>query len=124
MKRGVLLFAHGARDPRWALPFEAVARQVRDADPSVAVALSYLELMSPSLVEAGAALVSQGCERVDVVPLFLGPGGHVRQDLPLLVDRLRATHPDVRWTLRPTVGEDHGVIAAMARCALGEPETR
>ena len=26
---GLLLFAHGARDPNWALPFEAVARIVR-----------------------------------------------------------------------------------------------
>ena len=29
MKRGLLLFAHGARDPRWALPFEDVAARVR-----------------------------------------------------------------------------------------------
>jgi len=118
MKRGLLLFAHGARDARWALPFEDIARRVRAADPSVAVTLSYLEFMSPGLVEAGASLAAQGCQRVEVLPLFLGAGGHVRKDVPNLMAKLQEAHPEVHWTLRPTIGEDESVIEAMARCAL------
>src|SRR5690606_34264461 len=96
MKRGLLLFAHGARDPRWALPFEDVARRIRAADPGVPVALSFLEFMSPGLVEAGASLATLGCERVELLPLFLGAGGHVPKDLPLLLEQLRQAHPDVQ----------------------------
>ena len=118
MKRGLLLFAHGARDPRWALPFEDIARRVRAADPSVAVSLSYLEFMTPGLVDAGAALAAQGCERVEVLPLFLGAGGHVRKDLPILLEQLRSSHPAVAWVLRPAIGEDDAVVEAMAQCAL------
>lgn len=118
MKRGLLLFAHGARDPRWALPFEDIARRVRAADPSLGVALSYLEFMSPGLVEAGSQLVAQGCEYVEVLPLFLGAGGHVRKDVPVLMEQLRQSHPGVRWVLRPTIGEDDAVVEAMAQCAL------
>ena len=33
MTRAIVLFAHGARDPRWAEPFEAVAGRVRAAAP-------------------------------------------------------------------------------------------
>lgn len=117
MKRGLLLFAHGARDPRWALPFEDVARRIRAAEPGLPVALSYLEFMSPGLVEAGAALAAQGCERIEVLPLFLGAGGHVRKDLPALLDQLRQAHPGVQWLLRPAIGEDDSVIEAMARAA-------
>lgn len=118
MKRGLLLFAHGARDPRWALPFEDVARRVREADPSVPVVLSFLEFMSPGLIEAGSLLAAQGCKRIEVLPLFLGAGGHVRKDLPALIDQLRAAHPGVQWQLRPAIGEDDSVVAAMARAAL------
>ncbi len=124
MKRGLLLFAHGARDPRWALSFEDVAARVRRADPSVAVELSFLEFMSPGLVEAGHSLVAQGCTRIDVVPLFLGAGGHVRKDLPALLDTLRSAHPQVQWLLKPSVGEDDGVVAAMAAASLREADTR
>jgi sirohydrochlorin cobaltochelatase len=119
--RGVLLFAHGARDPRWALPFEAVAERLRarvaQQSPTPQVALSYLEFMQPGLVEAGSGLARAGCRSVDVVPLFLGAGGHVRKDLPLLLDELRGLHPDVAWTLRPAIGESPDVVDAMAAAA-------
>ena len=118
MKRGLLLFAHGARDPRWALPFEAVAAHIRAAEPTTPVALSFLEFMAPGLVEAGSVLAAQGCDRIEVLPLFLGAGGHVRKDLPALIDQLRAAHPGVQWLLRPAIGEDASVIEAMARAAL------
>ena len=118
MKRGLLLFAHGARDPRWAEPFEAVAARARQHEPTWIVRLAFLEFMSPTLIDAGHAMAAAGCERVDVLPLFLGAGGHVRKDLPLLLDALRAAHPLVRWQLQRAVGEQPGVIDAMAHAAV------
>ena len=117
MKNGLILFAHGARDPRWALPFEAVARQVGDARSDALVRLAFLEFMPPDLLMAGAELAAAGCETVEIVPLFLGAGGHVRRDLPLLLGALRAAHPQTRWTLHPAAGEIPAVVAAMAAAA-------
>lgn len=117
-KSGLLLFAHGARDPNWALPFEAVLRRVREQAPDLLVCLSFLEFMAPTLVDAGDTLAAAGCTRVAIVPLFLGTGGHVRRDLPLLIDALRSTHPHVAWTLQASIGEAPGVIEAMATAAL------
>ena len=36
---GLILFAHGARDPRWAEPFESLAGRLRKAVPDQAVEL-------------------------------------------------------------------------------------
>ena len=116
--RGVLLFAHGARDPRWSAPFEQVAQRLRAHDPTLSVQLAYLEFMTPNLRDAGEALVGAGCSRVDVVPLFLGAGGHVRKDLPALLDTLRTAHPAVEWRLKRAIGEVESVVDAMARAAL------
>ena len=118
MQRGLILFAHGARDPRWSLPFEDVARRVQQRDPQLLVRLAFLEFMTPSLVDAGQALVQAGCARVDVVPLFLGAGGHVRKDLPLLLAELAVLHPRTRWQLHGAIGEVDSVIDAMAQAAL------
>ena len=118
MKRGLLLFAHGARDPNWALPFEDVARRIRERQPGLHVELAFLEFMEPSLLVAGQRLTELGCERVDVVPLFLGAGGHVRKDLPALLQDLSARHPLVQWHLRRAIGEADRVIDAMALAAL------
>ena len=113
-----MLFAHGARDPRWAEPFDEVARRVGLAEPAAAVQLAFLEFMTPTLREAGDLLAAAGCVRVDVVPLFLGAGGHVRKDLPLLLDELGAAHPGVQWRLQPAIGQADRVIEAMAVAAL------
>ena len=119
MKSGLLLFAHGARDPDWARPFEEVARRIRARAPTVAVELCFLEFMAPPLPEGGAHLAAEGCTQVDVVPLFLGAGGHVRKDLPELLAALAAAHPATRWQLRPPIGEADAVIDAMALSSLG-----
>lgn len=115
---GLLLFAHGARDPLWARPFEAVAQACRRQRGQAPVALAFLEFMSPTLLQAGAALASAGCTQVDVVPLFLGAGGHVRKDIPQLMAQLHAAHPAVCWRLHRAVGQAPAVIEAMAAVAL------
>jgi sirohydrochlorin cobaltochelatase len=116
--QAIVLFAHGSRDPRWAAPFEAVAARVRAAAPGWPVALAYLELMTPALGDAVAGLIDEGATRIDIVPLFLGTGGHLREDLPPLVEVLRAKHPGVAITLHAPIGEHAQVIDAMARTAL------
>jgi sirohydrochlorin cobaltochelatase len=118
VSRAIVLFAHGARDPRWAEPFEAVAAQVRAAAPGCRVALAFLELMAPTLGDAAAELAGAGATRIDVVPLFLGTGGHLRRDLPPLVDALRAAHPGVDIHLHAAIGEHAAVVEAMAAAAV------
>jgi sirohydrochlorin cobaltochelatase len=116
---GIVLFAHGSRDERWRLPVEAVARRAAALDPSVQVVCAYLELAAPDLREATAALVAAGAGTIRVVPLFLGMGKHAREDLPRLVDEMRASHPQVVFSLARAVGEEPEVIDLLALKALG-----
>jgi sirohydrochlorin cobaltochelatase len=118
MKPGLLLFAHGARDPSWALPFEAVAEIIRKQRPQMPVQLAFLEFMSPSLLDAGERLAGMGCTEVAVVPLFLGAGGHVRKDLPALLSDLAQAHAGVSWNLQPAIGEIDSVVLAMAQASI------
>jgi len=122
LKVGIVLFAHGSRDPAWSRPFESIASQL---SKTFLVRLAYLELMRPSLVEAVAALAAAGAQSIRVVPLFLGPGGHVKDDLPRLVAAARNGHPHVEITLEKPIGEQPEVIAAIAEAiAAGIPSPR
>ena len=118
MKQGLILLAHGARDPRWAAPFEEVAARLRRQRPGLEVRLAFLEFMAPDLAGAGAQLADAGCAEVVVVPMFLGVGGHVRKDLPLLIDALGAAYPDLMLRLATAIGEIEGVMQAMADAAI------
>jgi sirohydrochlorin cobaltochelatase len=74
--------------------------------------------MTPSLEEAANELVALGCPRIDVVPAFLGMGGHVRRDVPAQLDRLKSAHPDIAWSLHQALGETVHVISALADATI------
>ena len=114
MTRGLLLFAHGARDPRWAQPFQKLQLRAQAQRPDTEVALAFLELMEPRLPAVVAELAGKGIEQVSVVPVFLGQGGHVLRDLPPMVEELRAQHPQLQISVSPAVGESPEVLEAIS----------
>jgi len=116
--RALVLFAHGARSASWAAPFERLRDMVAARAPEVEVSLAFLELMSPGLPEQVAAHAARGVDDVTVVPVFLGQGGHVLRDLPLILDQLRQAHPAVTIRAVDAVGEDPTVLRAMTDYCL------
>jgi sirohydrochlorin cobaltochelatase len=116
---GIVLFGHGARDPRWAEPFVRLAAKLQAVHGAAGpVSLAFLELMEPDLVSAVASQVDQGCSAVTVVPVFFGQGGHVRRDLPAVLEVCRAAHPGVDIRCSTAVGEDDSVLDAVAQYCL------
>lgn len=114
-RNGIILFGHGARDARWAEPFERLAVKLRRlAGADTRVDLAFLELMTPDLPAAIAAQVASGCTAVTVVPVFVGIGGHIRRDLPAIVDRCRLAHTGIEIRCAEPVGEDDAVLEALA----------
>src|SRR5438045_2498034 len=109
-KRALILFAHGARDAAWAMPFQRLQKIAQAQLPDVAVALAFLEFMTPNLPELVHRLVQSGCENVTVVPVFFGQGGHVLRDLPVMVERLQKEYPQVIFKTAAAVGEDTEVL--------------
>lgn len=116
----MILFGHGARDARWQEPFVRLAAKLAavrgDAGP---VGLAFLELMTPDLPGAVAEQAAAGCATITVVPVFFGQGGHVRRDLPEIVARCQAEHPDVQLRCAGAVGEDDAVLDAIVRYCVG-----
>jgi len=113
-KRLLVLFGHGARDPRWAQPFERLRALAGERAPDAEVALAFLEFMSPTLPDCVRTAVGNGCTDVTVVPIFFGQGGHVLRDLPAMVDALRAEFPQLSLRVIDAVGESPAVLAAVA----------
>ena len=111
----IVLFAHGARDPDWALPAQRVAAEVRRLRPDTRVTVAFLEFMEPNLADAVDEAARAGAESIRIVPLFLAQGGHLKRDVPVLVEAAREKHPGCRIELVSAVGEDEGVVDGIAR---------
>lgn len=114
----IILFAHGARDPDWALPFQSIRRQLQAARPDAQIELAFLELMTPSLEAAVARSAEQGAKRVVLVPLFLAQGGHMKQDLPLLVGKIREQHPQLEFRVMTAIGDAPEMLQAITDWVL------
>ena len=114
----IVLFAHGARDPDWALPLQRVRDAIRGASGAKRVELSFLDFMTPTLQDCAESLVKDGFRRLLIVPLFIAQGGHLKHDAPLILDALRAAHPAVDFELAGPVGEAESVVQAMAAHVL------
>jgi sirohydrochlorin cobaltochelatase len=110
----IVLFGHGSRDPRWKEPFEATRTEVERQMPAACVRLAFLEHTPPDLDAAVAALAADGHRAIEVVPLFLGAGAHVRNDIPAQAAAAAERH-SVSVRVQPFVGESPAVIAAIAR---------
>ncbi|MBC7859275.1 MAG: CbiX/SirB N-terminal domain-containing protein [Burkholderiaceae bacterium] len=91
--------------------------------PGVTVKLAFLELMTPRLPELVAQLAQDGVREL-VVPVFLGPGGHVLHDLPLMIDQLKADHPRLSIKVVEAIGENAGVLAAIADYCVGAADAQ
>ena len=120
MRQGLILLAHGARDPRWREPFDRLVERIRAKRPELAVRLAFVELMAPDLLLAGEELVASGCDALLIVPIFFGQGGHVRDDVPALVDDLRKRWTGVAVSVSATAGDDSGVVEALASFCIHE----
>ena len=110
----IILLAHGARDPRWGEPFQRIADRLRVAAPELVVEMAYLEHMAPDLAEAAHRLAARGAQRIRVVPLFFGRGGHLREDVPRQLAAAGKALPGVTLDLALPAGEDDAVIDALA----------
>ena len=116
--KGIVLFAHGARNPDWAKPLEAIAAAMRKRQPQARVRPAYLEFLAPSLPQAIAGLAAEGCDEVSIVPMFMANSGHTQRDLPALLDAARQERPWLRLHLAAPIGDAEAVVEAIATYAL------
>jgi sirohydrochlorin cobaltochelatase len=114
----IILFAHGARDPEWAAPFGMIQRELQAARPDAQVGLAFQDFMTPTLEAAVAQAVARGAKRAVLVPLFMAQGGHLKQDLPLLVGKIRERHPQIELQLLPAIGDAPEILQAITAWVL------
>ena len=91
----ILLVGHGSRRER---SNEAVCELAAGVEERLGVPTdaAFLELADPSIPDAIDALAPT-VSRLTVVPLSLFAASHVKNDLPLAVNRARSDHPGVRF---------------------------
>lgn len=118
MSTALILFAHGARDPEWAQPMRHIQSLLRGQQSDAEVELAFLEFMQPTLAECVAEQVQRGATKICIVPMFIAQGGHLKRELPEIVEGLRKNYPTVDFVLTGPIGVQPPVMQSMAETAL------
>ena len=109
MKPALLLVDHGSRRAEANAALDALAEQVRAAEPGRVVQTAHMELAAPSVADGFAACVAAGAREVVVVPVFLARGSHGAEDVPALARRAAARHPGVPIRVTDALGLDERI---------------
>ena len=116
--KAIIFFGHGARDVRWREPFDRLVDLWSKQSPEVPAKVAFLELMTPSLSDTVADLSLSGMNDIIVIPVFFGQGGHLRKDLPVLLENCRQQFPKVNLSTSSAVGESDQVLQSIIQFSM------
>jgi sirohydrochlorin cobaltochelatase len=109
---GVMICGHGSRDEAACDEFRRVVEQIARRLPEWPVAMGYLEFARPIICEGLDRLRGQGVDHVMAVPGMLFAAGHVKNDVPSVLNAYAAEHG-----LRLDMGRDLGIDAKLLAAA-------
>jgi sirohydrochlorin cobaltochelatase len=112
----ILLIGHGSPHAEGNDEFLQFARQVED-HLGITVQPCFLELAEPSIEEGIRLCVEEGAKRIAVLPLFLGPAGHQKNDVAILVAQAREQYPDIDLRYGTPIGAQYQLVRVLEQRA-------
>jgi len=112
--KAVLYIGHGTRSKKGADEARAFISRVSARVDVPIQEISFLELTEPSIEEGFARCMEKGATEVTVVPLFLLAAGHIKQDIPSVLEELRSTYHDVSIDVKDPFGVQGTILDAVA----------
>lgn len=109
---GIMVCGHGSRDENAVREFQSVAVGIRARLPQYDVDSGFLEFATPIIPERLDALRRRGNKRIIAVPGMLFAAGHVKNDLPSVINTYAARHPELEITYGRDLGMDMKLIRA------------
>ena len=111
-KIGVMVCGHGSRDAGAVREFASVAEGLRKLMPEMPVEYGYLEFATPIIRDGLDALRERGVTRILAVPGMLFAAGHVKNDIPSVLNTYAAQNHGVTIELGKELGIDPKMIRA------------
>lgn len=108
----LVIAGHGTRDLIGVRTAHLLLDRVRALLPDVRVEAGFVELTPPTIADALGSVLADADSAV-VVPLMIGTGGHVRDDIPASIAQARAAHPDATVVYTRHLGSPSPLLGAV-----------
>jgi sirohydrochlorin cobaltochelatase len=111
-KYGVLVCGHGSRDEEAVKEFQAVAQGLKERLPQYETDWGFLEFATPVISKGLDALRAKGIRKVLAVPGMLFAAGHVKNDIPSVLNAYQVQNPELSISYARELGIDLKIIRA------------
>ena len=122
-KTMVMVCGHGSRDKDGIREFKALVRGLADRLPRQPLGHGFLEFARPIISQGLDELRRAGATRILAVPGMLFAAGHAKNDIPSVLNRYAAAHPEVTVQYGRELAVDLKLLRA-ARDRIEEAEAR
>lgn len=110
---GVIVVDHGSREEEANRWFEGMVERFKREAGFEIVEPAHMQGVEPSIATALRRCVERGAKEIVILPYFLGPGKHWKQDLPWLVEEAARGYPEVRYRITRPVGMQEMMLEVM-----------
>lgn len=112
----LLLIGHGSRDQAAIAEYRQFAGDLA-GHLNLKVYPCFLEFAEPSIAAGIRSCVQAGAKHIVALPLFLGPAGHQKNDVPTIINWAKAEWPDIQFKYGTPLGAQPQIIDALAQRA-------
>lgn len=121
--KALIIVAHGSRKSSSNEEVRVLGEKVKYLqDKNYAfVMTAFLEFTTPSLEECILSCVEKGATEIVILPYFLASGNHVTRDIPEVVQKIQALHPQIKMTLKEHIGSALGMVTLLNDMASTTP---
>ncbi|MFQ5508452.1 MAG: sirohydrochlorin chelatase [Leptospirillia bacterium] len=123
-KTVILLIGHGSRNPAGNVEFLAFVDRLKGRLPDQTIVPCFIELADVLIPEGIERAVALNATRIVCVPVILLAAGHVKMEIPEILEDARKKHPGVEFVYTRNIGVCDQTVRMMAeRVAEVEPHT-
>lgn len=116
MSTATLLIGHGSRSDAAVAENLALAQQLA-ARLGQPVEACFLEFSDPPIIDGIRSCIEQGATNIVALPLFLGPAGHQKNDVPAVINWARKEWPHVNFLYGTPLGAQYHLAKLLGKRA-------
>ena len=106
MKKAVILLGHGSIREQANVEVRVMWKMMQEQLPELDIRGSFVEVAEPTLEQTIDQAVSEGIERIVIVPMFLTRGNHLSNGIPRILEGVRQKYPEIQIDLTQHLGVD------------------
>ncbi|EIE00420.1 CbiX/SirB N-terminal domain-containing protein [Leptospira licerasiae] len=113
-KIAVLVLGHGSREENSNLEFVSLVEAYSISRPDLKISYAYVELAKPDL-ETALRDLSKEYLNIIIFPLFLYSSGHIKNDIPIVLDRVKSEFPGHSFKIANSLGIHSKMISLLRK---------